>query len=356
VLAVVACMLAALAFTSAALADAPAPLRKIVVIGASVSDGFGVRLRTQQEDGRQPVVGVNVANLLQAAAREPGMQVVSHASSGYFSDPVRFARESVRKTTEDAPTLVLAIDWMFWNAYGLRGRDSKRLQTCVDRLALLESACATLQPLAESGVPIVLGDLPDMQLAVEGGMLNQAMIPDAECLRRLNEQLRTWAARYPNIALLDLAALVRNVLDKKPVRACNRDWCETDLGPLLQRDRLHPTLNGTLAVVAASLDAADRRTDGAASRAFDLNPATIRERVSKQAAQRVDASARDGAPVTTPSAAPPAPPAAAGSGSTPSPSAARRGRVRRHRRWTWGRKVAASPCWATWSVPHARTG
>jgi hypothetical protein len=306
--------------TCAALAEAPAPLRKIVVIGASVSDGFGVRLRTQQEDGRQPVVGVNVANLLQAAAREPGMQVVSHASSGYFSDPVRFARDSVRKTTQDAPTLVLAIDWMFWNAYGLRGKDSGRLQTCDDRLALLESACATLQPLAESGVPIVLGDLPDMQLAVEGGMLSQAMVPDADCLRRLNEQLRAWTARYPNIALLDLAALVRNVIDGKPVRACNRDWCETDLGPLLQRDRLHPTLNGTLAVVAAALDAADRQTDGAASRAFDLDPATIRDRVSKQAGHRVDGTpVRNGAPVTKPSAAPPAQPAAAGSGSNPSP-------------------------------------
>jgi hypothetical protein len=316
----VAWILAVVACTSAALAEAPAPLRKIVVIGASVSDGFGVRLRTQQEDGRQPVVGVNVANLLQAAAREPGMQVVSHASSGYFSDPVRFARDSVRKTKQDAPTLVLAIDWMFWNAYGLRGKDSGRLQTCDDRLALLESACATLQPLAESGVPIVLGDLPDMQLAVEGGMLSQAMVPDADCLRRLNEQLCAWTGRYPNIALLDLAALVRNVIDGKPVRACNRDWCETDLGPLLQRDRLHPTLNGTLAVVAAALDAADRRTDGAASRAFDLNPATIRERVSKQAAQRTDGTpARDGAPVTKPSAAPPAQPAAAGSGSNPSP-------------------------------------
>jgi hypothetical protein len=316
----VAWTLLALAFTCVALAEAPAPLRKIVVIGASVSDGFGVRLRTQQADGRQPVVGVNVANLRQAAAREPGMQVVSHASSGYFSDPVRFARDSVRKTTQDAPTLVLAIDWMFWNAYGLRGKDSGRLQTCDDRVALLESACATLQPLAESGVSIVLGDLPDMQLAVEGGMLSQAMVPDADCLRRLNEQLRTWAARYPNIALLDLATLVRNVIDGKPVRACNRDWCETDLGPLLQRDRLHPTLNGTLAVVAAALDAADRRTDGAASRAFDLNPATIRERVSRQAGQRADGTpARDGVPVTKPSAAPPAQPAAAGSGSNPSP-------------------------------------
>ena len=112
----VAWILMALACTCAALAEAPAPLRKIVVIGASVSDGFGVRLRTQQEDGRQPVVGVNVANLLQAAAREPGMQVVSHASSGYFSDPVRFARDSVRKTKQDAPTLVLAIDWRCWRA------------------------------------------------------------------------------------------------------------------------------------------------------------------------------------------------------------------------------------------------
>lgn len=319
----VAWTLLALVCTCAALAEAPEPLRKIVVIGASVSDGFGVRLRTQQEDGRQPVVAVNVANLLQAAAREPGMQVVSHASSGYFSDPVRFARDSVRKTAQDAPTLVLAIDWMFWNAYGLRGKDSGRLQTCEDRLALLESACATLQPLADRGVPIVLGDLPDMQLAVEGGMLSQAMVPDADCLRRLNEQLRAWAGKYPNIALLDLAELVRKVLDKKPVRACNREWCEADLGPLLQRDRLHPTLNGTLAVVAAALEAADRGTGGAASKAFDLDPTTIRARIgtvaARGAAERDVANAAGRPPVRRTSEDPPAQPAAAGSGSNPSP-------------------------------------
>jgi len=313
-------VIATLLVTLLSIAAVADPAARVVVIGASVSDGFGVRLRTAQADGRSRVVGVNLSTILRAAARDPSTQVTSHATFLYFQDPSRAARESVRRTIAERPSMVLAIDWMFWNAYGLRGKDAGRLQTCDDRVALLESACATLQPLAESGVPIVLGDLPDMQLAVEGGMLSQAMVPDADCLRRLNEQLRTWAGRYPNIALLDLAALVRNVIDGKPVRACNRDWCETDLGPLLQRDRLHPTLNGTLAVVAAALDAADRRTDGAASRAFDLNPATIRERVSKQAAQRTDGTpARDGAPVTKPSAAPPAQPAAAGSGSNPSP-------------------------------------
>jgi len=95
--------------------------RRVVVIGASVSDGFGVRLRTAREDGRTVVVGVDMRTLLRAAARDADTAVLSHATSMYFSDPARFARESVRKAIADKPSLVLAVDWLFWNAYGTDG-------------------------------------------------------------------------------------------------------------------------------------------------------------------------------------------------------------------------------------------
>ena len=107
---------AALLVLAGALLAAVAPTSRITVIGASVSDGFGVRLRTTLPDGTRPVTGVNLALLLQAAARDPGTLITTHATSLYFRDPQRVARSSVERAIADKPTLVLAIDWMFWNA------------------------------------------------------------------------------------------------------------------------------------------------------------------------------------------------------------------------------------------------
>ena len=203
---------------------------------------------------------------------------------------------------------MLAIDWLFWSSYGNKRADGEAIKNCDDRAERLERALATLQPLVATGVPIVLGDLPDMRCAIEGGMLTESMVPDAACLARLNERIHAWAAERPNIALLDLREVMRRTLAKEPIRACNRDWCEADLGPMLQKDKLHPTLNGSLAVVASALQAADTKTQGTVSKAFDLDPARVRLRIGARAA----------AGATAPSPAPPPQPAAADS---PSPSA-----------------------------------
>ena len=227
-------------------------LTRITVIGASVSDGFGLRLRTTLPDGSRPVTGVNVAQVLQAAARDPSLVITTHASSMYFSDPVRYARRSVERTIADKPALVLAIDWMFWNAYGSSGVGGKRINGCEDRMALLETGLNALEPLAATGVPIVLGDIPDMQSAIGGGMISEDMVPDEACLARLNARLKSWTDTHPNIMLLPLNDVVQKTLAKKPIHACNRDWCEADLIPMLQKDRLHPTLNGS-ATTAVSL-------------------------------------------------------------------------------------------------------
>ena len=309
-------------------AAAAAKPRRITIIGASVSDGFGVRLRTTRPDGTRPVIGVNLATLLEAAARDPGaITVTTHASSRFFLSPDVVAKGSVERTVKDRPSLVLAIDWLFWSSYGSKRADGERINGCEDRLERLERALAILQPLVETGVPIVLGDLPDMHDAIEGGMLTESMVPDADCLGQLNARITAWSKERPNVALLDLADVVRRTITRQPVRACNRDWCEADLGPLLQKDRLHPTLNGSLAVLAAALQAADTRTSGTTSTAFDLDPERVRERLGARASAdasrpATDAGAGDRAApkdsATNPSAAPSAPPAAAGS---PSPSA-----------------------------------
>ena len=296
----------------ATLLAATAGPRRITIIGASVSDGFGVRLRTTQADGTRPVIGVNLAMLLEAASSDPdAIAVTTHATSRFFLSPDAVAKDSVRKAVADQPSLVLAIDWLFWSSYGSRRADGEPIRTCDDRAERLERALAALQPLVDTKVPIVLGDLPDMQCAIDGGMLTESMVPDADCLARLNGRIHAWAAERANVALLDLREVVRRTIAKEPIRACNRDWCETDLGPMLQKDRLHPTLNGSLAVVAAALQAADTRTDGATSKAFDLDPARVRSRLGSRAGAAASA--------TAPAAMPPPQPAAAGSSSPSAP-------------------------------------
>lgn len=304
------------------------PTRRIAVIGASVSDGFGVRIRAAEPgaDGVRVVTGVNLATLLGAAAKDPAaIGAVSLSTSSFFANPDKAAKDSVRQAIEAKPSMVLAIDWLFWSSYGSRRADGKPIRGCDDRTERLDRALEALQPLVETGVPIVLGDLPDMHCAVEGGMLTEPMVPEVACLDRLNERIRAWSAERPNVALLDLREVVRRSLSKQPIRACNRDWCETDLGPLMQKDRLHPTLNGMLAVVASALQAADTKTGGACSTAFELDPQVVRNRLARlarnasPAAAPPDATTRTGeSPPTGSSAAPPRPPAA---GDSSSPSA-----------------------------------
>jgi hypothetical protein len=260
-------------------AATPDPLARVVVMGASVSDGFGVRLRATLPDGTRPTRRVDLADLIQAAARDGDIGVVSLATDTYFMQPDATARRSVEDALKARPTLVIAIDWLFWNAYGVRGVQGKPLRTCEDRLALLATALDRLDQLAASGVPMVVGDLPDMQDSVEGGMLVQAMVPPDECLDQLNERVRAWARGRPNVAIAPMSELVRCTLAQDPVTACGRVWSEAHLGPLMQRDRLHPTLTGTMAVLAVALDQAQRVTGQPVTSRFDMDPAELRQRL-----------------------------------------------------------------------------
>jgi hypothetical protein len=248
-------------------------------MGASVSDGFGVRLRATLTDGTRPTRRVDLADLIQAAANDGGIGVESLATDTYFMQPESTARRTVADALAAKPTLVIAIDWLFWNAYGVRGLQGKALRTCEDRLALLETALGRLDSLVASGVPLVIGDLPDMQASIEGGMLVQAMVPPVECLDQLNERVRAWARTRSNVAIAPMSELVRCTLARDPVTACGRVWSEARLGPLMQRDRLHPTLTGTMVVLAVALDQAQRVTGQPVTKRFDLNPAALRRKL-----------------------------------------------------------------------------
>ena len=261
-------------------------LARIAVIGASMSDGFGVRVSTTLPDGKKISEGVNLSELVKVACKDPTVVVSNYTSSMYFMNPARTAKSSATRAlgdnAQEMPTCVLAVDWLFWNGYGVSNVRGEKLSGDTERMELLDNALACLEPMCAANIPIVLGDFPDMHSAIGGGMISAPMVPSVECLAALNARVVQWALTKKNVCVVSLSKLTQDLLQKKPIHAAGRDWDTQTLGPLLQKDRLHPTFVGTVTVLAATLDALDTKTDNAAQKSFEIDPAVLRERFVTQ--------------------------------------------------------------------------
>ncbi|MCE9619912.1 MAG: hypothetical protein K8R92_08380 [Planctomycetes bacterium] len=295
------------------------PLARIAVIGASMSSGFGVRVATTLDDGKKVSEGVDLAALVKIACKDPSVLLANYATSLYFMNPAATARSSAARALSANPTCVLAVDWIFWNGYGVSNVKGERLTKDEERMALLENALQCLQPLCASNIPIVLGDFPDMHSAIGGGMISAPMVPSVECLAALNKRVAEWAQDKPNVCLLPLSQLTTDLAAKKPIKAAGREWTIEKLGPMLQKDRLHPTFAGTVTVLAVALDALDRLTANAALANFEIDPAVLRERFVKKLQMEAAPSAVT-ATVPTPTKTDSKDPPAGASAPDPSPS------------------------------------
>ena len=294
---------------SAAARDEAKPLSRIAVIGASMSDGFGVRVSTTLADGKKISEGVNLSELVKVACKDPAVVVSNYTSSMYFMNPARTAKSSAARAlganAQEIPTCVLAVDWLFWNGYGVSNMKGEKLSGDTERMELLDNALACLEPMCAANIPIVLGDFPDMHSAIGGGMISAPMVPSVECLAALNARVVQWALTKKNVCVVSLSKLTQDLLQKKSIHAAGRDWDAQTLGPLLQKDRLHPTFAGTVTVLAATLDALDTKTNKGALVNFEIDPVVLRERFVTQLKDSA-AKTNNVAPANTAPTAPPA--------------------------------------------------
>ena len=258
---------------------------RVHVIGASASAGFGVRppLPRTNPERLRPLGLAEVA----AAARIGDGRVSGDATSMFFGNPVAVGRAQVAETMamEPPPTIVLASDFLFWFTYGARGASGQPSRDEAQRLELLDAGLDALNPIVEAGIPLVVGDLPDMSEAV-GRMLARAQMPAPSTLDVANERIRAWASRHPRVAVMALSRLVANLRDGRPFEAGRRIWSEASDGALIQGDRLHPTLSGTVALLASTEQAANDRFLGVrrprapgAPEVFEHDPARVSERI-----------------------------------------------------------------------------
>ncbi len=289
---------------------------RIVVIGASASDGFGVFIHPtesseatkppMQPEGaasakprRVPPVSVSLAMILRhAGARStpaatdlptpdtaPNLPTIRHFTSGFFfANPGPVARSEVDRAMDAQPTLVLALDYLFWFAYGTVNAEGAPMHGGAQRLENLERGLQQLQRIIDAGAPIVLGDIPDMRESI-GRMLSKAQVPDVETITTANERIRAWIRDHPSARLLPLSEVQAGLRERRPVRLGGREWTSTDEVPLLQNDQLHPTFVGTVAIASALIDTA-RAFDSDDPAPFRFDPDEIRGKILEAKAAR----------------------------------------------------------------------
>ena len=217
--------------------------RKVTIVGASVSAGFSDQFLTARTAAHRE----HNATLRLQAAIEPlfapdKVAVTDLSTFLMFQQPERYGARQVEKALQGEPDLVLAIDFMFWFGYCIRGGDQKA------RLALQEQGLACLAKVKQ---PLLVGDYPEMRDA-DPRMMGPHVIPDDATLRALNDGLHAWAKARPNVRVFALSKLITELRETKCVVALGDKSYELEPADLLQTDRLHATRLG-MAVLALNV-------------------------------------------------------------------------------------------------------
>jgi hypothetical protein len=248
---------------------APVPgVERISVIGASLSDGFGLDL----DVGARTVL----ADIVEATLKAKHDPVASPASGYFFMDPVKSGNDEIAKVKAMNPTLIVGLDFLFWYGYGFVPNESQRIERFDQGLALLEPfAC-----------PMLLGDLPDMSQALNGKsqmtggpLLQKQQVPSPESLNQMNERLTAWAAKHPNVVVVPLARLLARMHAGEELTLRGRALPKESAQDLFQKDLLHPTLHGSVTTWLFSLDALVHAQPAFPADAFEWDPAAIAKKV-----------------------------------------------------------------------------
>lgn len=128
-------------------------------------------------------------------AAAPHSKVDSAANAFLFRDPLGDTRRQLDQAGAFQPTVVFALDLLFWDVYGAAGPAWHE--------RALASSLEGLEALRAKGAWIVLGDIPLITTASEW-MLPREAIPDGPTLAAANATIRTWASGREHVLLVPL--------------------------------------------------------------------------------------------------------------------------------------------------------
>lgn len=220
---------------------ADSPWQRVVVIGASASSGFVLS---------EPFGGTNtdrcrLSHYLDAAITAPHDPLKNLASPLLFMSPEAIAGQEVMAVTNRHPTMVVAVDFMFWFCYGEGATDA-------DRAARFEYG---LKLLDQIHCPLLVGDIPDASLATNSGIISVSQVPSENARAAANKRLREWAAKRPDVTVVPLDAFMTAVKANQAIRCHNISVPAGKTYSLLQDDRLHPNSRGAALLSLGILDA-----------------------------------------------------------------------------------------------------
>ena len=223
-------------------AEAPPQLdaklfQRLAILGSSASDGFNLQLETGAP--------TRLADYFEAGLLIDHQLAYDGATSATFMNPEKIAGRAAEKALEAEPTLLVAVDFLFWFFYGSGGPGN----TVEFRRTRLEAGMALLDGF---DCPVLVGDLPNMSGAA-GGMIPLASMPPADSFTAANERIRAWAKAKSNVMIVPLAAFNESAATGQPFLVGGFNWDPAVSGSVLQFDQLHPNLAGTALLALQSL-------------------------------------------------------------------------------------------------------
>ena len=243
-------LVAALALCVSAFAADPKDPLRVAVIGASASAGFGCTYRVAKADGEY-MRSFRLIDMVECACDELKLKTLDTSSGFFFFSPVKNGATAAKRAREFNPECVVALDFLFWYCYGDDGPSGEALKSEAERLEKLELGLKELESFA---VPVLVGDIPNMQRAV-GKMLSASQMPSADTLAKANARLAAWAKDRANVRVLPLAAMQQSLMTTNSLEINGRKIVGTAETPLLQRDELHPAPLGMAGLACAVADA-----------------------------------------------------------------------------------------------------
>jgi hypothetical protein len=217
-----------------------APWSRIVMIGASASSGF-----TESEPLGGPTTSqLRLSRYLDAALLTSHEPVRNLSSAMFFLQPESQGQSQSERARQSNPSLLVALDFLFWFCYGDGPTDKDRLQR-------FEQGLKFLEPFR---CPIIVGDIPDASAAVER-MLTSDEIPSPAALAAANRRLKSWASGRKQTVVIPLSAFMRNAMANKSLTVHGHTFAEGKTRALLQEDKLHPSAAGCSVLALAIFDA-----------------------------------------------------------------------------------------------------
>jgi hypothetical protein len=238
---------------SAPVVAAPARLTdRVAVIGASISAGFNT----------SGALGLPAANLSDALRKmlPEGSKVVCYADTLLFEDPQTRGARQIAKMRKTKPTMIVAIDFPFWWAYGFWFEEKDRLKVLERGLTLLEAAQDGAEKIDGKPVPVLIALLPDTHGLPNGPTVPHALqTPDEDVLDKCNERLKAWAAEHEGVIIVPLLEDFDAIRLKNKIRLGGAEIDLEKTGPLMQPDGLHTTLDGLAFVASRCVEALVQR-------------------------------------------------------------------------------------------------